>query len=907
MSHQLSASRWSHPSRHSSPAPASTRCSPVPPPSDAERISSGPTSAYHRPLHINSVTGCLPAPPLLNVQPIYATQQSTSIHQLEHSTYQSFLIPQLPAPLAQVPLKQESCSPAAIIPFPDPTIINPVQSLRNSPPLHTVQPSITIHPPEDSTHQNILNRQEPLYLPHGQASTFQTQSHYTHNQSQGMFSGSHGLAFSGNTFIDNSITSDNFMKEFLQHTIIGAEFDSSDRHPPPKCHPGTRLAIMKRCQMFIVQCDGKEKIRWVVGPAGVGKTAIMQGVAEETPADASVFLSVNGRQDGTKVFTTIAYQLATKYEPYRQYVRDEISRDPSILRKSLPAQFRKFMVNPIIHRHLFSPSHRFLIIIDGLDECDNSLTQQELLELIADFCIKYPTSPIVWIVSSRPEPHIISFFDDARVASAYTKEEVETDSNEACEEVQLYLRDELNRIKLASPALRHKREWPSELDYTRIATAAGGLFAYASTVVRYIGDPHYRDPVAQLGRVLETIDDGSMKGVSRSDHPLVQLDALYQRILSNVPADTMINTRKLLLMRSALPSGSFRLTCNQLGLSEAAAYGAVSYIHAVMKAPAPENADDEDLEYFHKSFLEFLYDFKRSGFSHDVEDDAHQLRAQDMYRIVEQVPNDLDSMDRGYAVRCGICGELKSGPRFCDNISLSWPGDERYQISDDHLRLKLYRGAMTGMCIGFFRRIKFYLNMSSFHFLTTRFSVLDSLFPLSHLRGFAFGEFRSKLTELGKLVQVPLRTLDFAAICGRIDVRFRSPIGTDVERFDQWNPSCTHTKVADDLRQWRGWWTAFCRSTAGQGQDATHTDISRFNIQASHQQIAKHNHDPTCLYCSQRFARLLVDNPDQLATVFVDSTEMSYVDLSFVDPDDGVSKWRYRFSHSGAPSSTSNP
>lgn len=177
MSHQLSASRWSHPSRHSSPAPASTRCSPVPPPSDAERTSSGPTSTYHRPLHINSVTGCLPAPPLLNVQHIYATQQSAFIHQLEHSTYQSFLIPQLPAPLAQVPLKQESCSSAAIIPFPDPTIINPVQSLRNSPPLHTVQPSITIHPPEDSTHQNILNRQEPLYLPHGQASTFQTVSY----------------------------------------------------------------------------------------------------------------------------------------------------------------------------------------------------------------------------------------------------------------------------------------------------------------------------------------------------------------------------------------------------------------------------------------------------------------------------------------------------------------------------------------------------------------------------------------------------------------------------------------------------------------------------------------------------------------------------------------------------------
>jgi hypothetical protein len=75
---------------------------------------------------------------------------------------------------------------------------------------------------------------------------------------------------------------------------------------------------------------------WVVGPAGVGNSAIMQMVAEETSADASVFLSVNGRQDGTKTFNTIAYQLAANYEPYHRLVSKEISRDPTLLRKALP-------------------------------------------------------------------------------------------------------------------------------------------------------------------------------------------------------------------------------------------------------------------------------------------------------------------------------------------------------------------------------------------------------------------------------------------------------------------------------------------------------------------------------------------------------------------------------------------
>jgi hypothetical protein len=59
-----------------------------------------------------------------------------------------------------------------------------------------------------------------------------------------------------------------------------------------------------------------------------------------------------------------------------------------------------------------------------------------------------------------------------------------------------------------------------------------------------------------------------------------------------------------------------------------------------------------------------------------------------------------------------------------------------------------------------------------------------------------------------------------------------------------------------------------------------------------------------CLYCSLRLALHFIKNPDQLATVFVDSTEMCYIEVSFVDQDDGMSEWRYRFFHSGRPSCT---
>jgi len=44
-----------------------------------------------------------------------------------------------------------------------------------------------------------------------------------------------------------------------------------------------------------------------------------------------------------------------------------------------------------------------------------------------------------------------------------------------------------------------------------------------------------------------------------------------------------------------------------------------------------------------------------------------------------------------------------------------------------------------------------------------------------------------------------------------------------------------------------------------------------------------------------------MNNPDHMVTVFIGSTEMCLVELSLVDPEDGVSEWRYQFLHSGLP------
>jgi hypothetical protein len=532
------------------------------------------------------------------------------------------------------------------------------------------------------------------------------------------------------------------MEKLLQETIIGAEFDSSARDPPPRCHPGTRLSIIQRCQDFILQCHDEEKLRWVVGPAGVGKSAVLQMVTETAPDNvicASIFLSINGRSDGKKTIITIAYQLAVKCGPYRQFIRDQISLDPSLLRKSLSVQFKKFIVDPFIFKRIFEPSDRFLVVIDGLDECNDSLIQQGLLELITSFCITYPTSPIAWLVASRPEPHITSFFDNPEVQGAYTKEQIEIDSDEACEDVQRYLREELRKIKLAHSTLRYKREWPLEHEFTKIASSAGGLFAYAATVIRYIGDRTQGGPAAQLRRVLEIIDASVKENVTGRDHPMAQLDALYKRILSNVPDDVMINTRKLLLMYpgsgSDFHKAGFRGLCNALELTEEDAYDATCYLHAVLKIPDPGDADDVELSYYHKSFGDFLSDFERSGFAHDFDTESTQLHDRTSLKILEEVQD--DGVLGGADIK--LWGGLMKG--HWDNISLSWPADERFRTDEGRMRTKLYTAAIRWVETDFSRHENLFQSISCFHVLTSRFTKPTFSFPFYKLQECAFVSF----------------------------------------------------------------------------------------------------------------------------------------------------------------------
>ncbi len=115
-----------------------------------------------------------------------------------------------------------------------------------------------------------------------------------------------------------------------------------------------------------------ELIMWLHGPAGAGKSAIAQRIAELChEADrllASFFFSKSDsrRNRADLLFPTIAYQIACAFPGARALIEQEITRDPLIFTRSLESQ----MVGAHRQSHAASYRLRFLFRSDFFSALD---------------------------------------------------------------------------------------------------------------------------------------------------------------------------------------------------------------------------------------------------------------------------------------------------------------------------------------------------------------------------------------------------------------------------------------------------------------------------------------------------------------------------------------------------------
>ncbi|KIL56539.1 hypothetical protein M378DRAFT_17003 [Amanita muscaria Koide BX008] len=270
---------------------------------------------------------------------------------------------------------------------------------------------------------------------------------------------------------------------------------AAEQDPDRRFHPGTPETVLKRLRDWFDNPNPRDRITWLHGPAGAGKSTIAQTIANEykgrgVAATFFFYRSDFSRNDGNRLFPTIAWQLAFSIPAIKDFIIHGLDKTPNLPTKRVETQFEQLVAHPfhamnhIATQMLHSAP---VVIIDGVDECCDKQLQRRILAVIGNE-VKDRRVPLRFLIVSRPEALI---------------EETLNKFKEFTVSIDLYLEDKFSEIT-SSRGL--DPTWPGQGIIQEIVSKSSRNFIFASLVIRFISDedrdPEYR---SELGAVWDHV------------------------------------------------------------------------------------------------------------------------------------------------------------------------------------------------------------------------------------------------------------------------------------------------------------------------------------------------------------------------------------------------------------------
>ncbi|KAM5342945.1 hypothetical protein ACJ41O_013911 [Fusarium nematophilum] len=360
----------------------------------------------------------------------------------------------------------------------------------------------------------------------------------------------------------------------LLPSVKDAAFDPHAEEHNARCHPGTRVALLREVQNWADDPDAR-CIFWLQGMAGTGKSTVSRTVAQlfadKGVLGASFFFKRGevDRGNAALFFTTIAAQLAWK--------------EPRMV--------------PIV------------VVVDALDECDSDQDIKGIVQLLSR-AKSLDSIHLRVFITSRPELPIRLGF--ARIRGEYQDFALHEIPRATIEQDMLaFLTHELERIKddyrTALPENQLPTEWPGKGIVKTLVDMAVPLFIFAATMCRFIEDDAFMDPMGQLTKILEY---RSRTGESE----LERLDATYLPVLDQLVIGTTGSKRSRLLSGFRDIVGPIVLLGEPLSITslsqlldipEVPVVGRLCSLHSVLRVPPNSKSP---IRLFHLSFRDFLID-----------------------------------------------------------------------------------------------------------------------------------------------------------------------------------------------------------------------------------------------------------------------------------------------------------
>ena len=188
-----------------------------------------------------------------------------------------------------------------------------------------------------------------------------------------------------------------------------------------RCHEGTHVGLISTINKW---GRSSRPIRSLNGSAGSGKLVIARTVAHAWDSHGQLagsfcfFRNSEDQSKASRLLPTVIFQLSISVPETKQDIENALRSDPNLLHRSIDHQFQKLIVEPIMALRR-KPDELVLIVIDGIDECDDSDLIAQLVKAIT--AVDFSQFPVRFLFTSRMEEPIRIIFH-APTTTAMTRE-----------------------------------------------------------------------------------------------------------------------------------------------------------------------------------------------------------------------------------------------------------------------------------------------------------------------------------------------------------------------------------------------------------------------------------------------------------------------------------------------------
>ncbi|KAG8831557.1 hypothetical protein FRC17_002971, partial [Serendipita sp. 399] len=436
---------------------------------------------------------------------------------------------------------------------------------------------------------------------------------------------------------------------------------------PRECQKETRKSILASCKDWSMDAN-TPNILWIKGHPGTGKSTIASslvgelGIKRKRLGSSFFFQRQNAKATTNALWRTVAYDLA---------------RHPAI-RKDLVVKMKKeeielgtpnidVLFGQLIHDSLMKISNMPIeqspiVVVDALDECGGldgprSADRQNLLRTLNSWS-KLPSN-FKLIVTSREEKDIVALFSQFSQNKLQTIELLagERTEDQSTRDIEAFLRMGFKDIAKGYESL--PADWPGSTTIESLAVKAGGLFIWASTVIKFVS----------TGEAEEQLNE-ALKGKGTGD-----MNALYEQVLRTsfpAPTEQVLRNLRSIVGTIIVAKEPLRrsVMARLLSITEPQVEHICNGMQSVME-------DQGGLRFYHQSFIDFLLDDRpeASKFAVAIRESHNTLASRCLWIMKEELRFNICNIESSYTfntdipdldarIKCRILPHLLYASRF---------------------------------------------------------------------------------------------------------------------------------------------------------------------------------------------------------------------------------------------------